>query len=310
MIIDSRGRPRAPLRILFFIVFTTAFLVAAELVGRALVGDGETERLSPARLLPGGLLRFLPVLAATWLAVKVADRRPLASVGFPAGRPAGRQMLLGLAAGAAGPLAYAAVLSATGNLRLSLAPELSIAALAASALGFVLAAGFEELLLRGYLLQTLAAPLGPAPAVLITGVLFGLLHGSNPNVDAFGTWLIVVVGVLLAWLAVRTASLWAVCAFHTAWNITGSLVLGLTLSGIAPGASVLVADVEGPERLTGGAFGFESSVVTLIALVVVLGLVVAVSGPRLRHEELARYYRRAWARDDAPAVLPGARDLA
>jgi hypothetical protein len=78
----------------------------------------------------------------------------------------------------------------------------------------------------------------------------------------------VLVGVLLALAYLRTRALWLPWGIHWGWNATLGLVFGLPVSGLD--FSVLVdATVQGPEWLTGGAYGLEAS--ALGTAVILLG---------------------------------------
>jgi len=216
-------------------------------------------------------------------------------------------MLLGAATGAFVPLFYAAVLGLSGHLRFEPGDALGrlLPALVLMLLGILLLSSMEELLLRGYVLQNLSVPLGPWPAVLLTGGLFGFAHADNPGADPEGVIFIALGGILLGWLAVRTASLWCVCAYHVAWNVTGGLVLGLTVSGMSAPVSLLRGHPSGPDWLTGGAFGYESSWITMAAEMISLGLALWLAGPRLRHRETESWYRRRWMGEPPPLWGPG-----
>ena len=71
---------------------------------------------------------------------------------------------------------------------------------------------FEELLFRGAILSNLL-PYGKAPAILISSVLFGLMH-QNPAQFLYTT----MAGIILAWIAVETRSLLCSMVAHFANN--------------------------------------------------------------------------------------------
>lgn len=93
----------------------------------------------------------------------------------------------------------------------------------AGATGFV-----EELAFRGYVFQNLGRDLPLWVAMLITGVLFGLLHFTQPQ---FGVILIVqAVAVSTVWVFCRlsTGTLWLAIGWHAAWNWMEDSVIGFT----------------------------------------------------------------------------------
>ena len=135
-------------------------------------------------------------------------------------------------------------------------------------------AAWEELTLRGYLLRQLSIGINPGIAVVITAVLFGLLHSGNPGANWQGLLYTVIGGLLMGWIVVRCGSLWLVIGYHFGWNATASTVFGLVLSGLDSANSILVGELRGPDWLTGGDYGFEASLPTEICEVLVLSVVL------------------------------------
>lgn len=137
--------------------------------------------------------------------------------------------------------------------------------------GFLLA-GWEELVLRGYLLRQFSSGLNPAAAVIITGVLFGLMHSGNPGANWQGLLYTAIGGILMGWLMVRSGSLWLLIGYHFGWNLTGSTILGLELSGFEDEASIFTSALSGSDWLTGGSYGFEASLPAVVFEVLVLSV--------------------------------------
>ncbi len=141
-------------------------------------------------------------------------------------------------------------------------------------LGLFLALGiFQEVPMRGYLLQTIEKRWGTAAAVGVTSALFGLLHLGAP-VDGLTTaqWLIGPVlimfetGLLFAGGYLLTRRLWLPIGLHWGWNFFESSVFGLPNTGSWGNApNTLFQDhTSGPFLLTGGAFGPEASLPCLV----------------------------------------------
>lgn len=87
---------------------------------------------------------------------------------------------------------------------------------------------FEELLFRGYLMQWSALLFKYRwVAVLLTGVLFGLLHGSNPEVEEFGMWIAlpqyILMGLLLGYVAVKDDGTELSLGLHMSNNILAAI---------------------------------------------------------------------------------------
>jgi membrane protease YdiL (CAAX protease family) len=88
---------------------------------------------------------------------------------------------------------------------------------------------FEELFFRGYLIQSFGrrfkAPIIP---MLISGVIFGLMHFSNPEVKVLGTTILgyyILTGVFTSLMAVMDEGVELGIGFHAANNIFGCLIV-------------------------------------------------------------------------------------
>ncbi|MFV9506567.1 MAG: CPBP family intramembrane glutamic endopeptidase [Oscillochloridaceae bacterium umkhey_bin13] len=99
----------------------------------------------------------------------------------------------------------------------------------------------EEWGWRGYLLPQLL-PLGQWPALIISGVIWGLWHaplillGYNyPNQPATGwLWMVgmcVVWGILFGWMRLATGSVWPAVLAHGALNGSAGIIGGLAAEG-------------------------------------------------------------------------------
>ncbi len=130
---------------------------------------------------------------------------------------------------------------------------------------FVLVGWNEELLSRGYHLQTIASGLNLFWGVVISSAGFGLLHISNPNATWGSTAGIFSAGVFLAYGYVRTKQLWLPIGLHIGWNFFEGVGFGFAVSGLDIYALTRIT-VHGPELWTGGAFGPEAGLIVLPAL--------------------------------------------
>ena len=143
--------------------------------------------------------------------------------------------------------------------------------LVGSLLIFVFAAAAEEMLFRGYPLQTLTRANLAWLGVLLTSVPFAAVHLNNPHaVPGFTFVNTAVAGLWLAVAYLRTRSLWLPLALHWSWNWAQASLLGFPVSGIeriAP-APLLQAINAGPDWLTGGAYGIEGGAACTVALLI------------------------------------------
>lgn len=131
----------------------------------------------------------------------------------------------------------------------------------------------EELLSRGYHLQTLASGINLFWGVIISSAVFGLLHLGNPNATWISTAGIFIAGLYLAYAYVRTKQLWLSIGLHLGWNFFEGVVFGFPVSGIEDIYKLIRIQVHGPELWTGGAFGPEAGLLVLPALLLGVGLI-------------------------------------
>ncbi|MDR7276887.1 CPBP family intramembrane glutamic endopeptidase [Catenuloplanes atrovinosus] len=126
----------------------------------------------------------------------------------------------------------------------------------------------EELLFRGVLLRIVAERFGGWVALLVSAPLFGVMHLINAGADPVGAIAITVTGGLLlgaAYLATR--SLWLPIGIHFGLNAVQHAVFGVTTDAdVLPDYSLYNTTLSGPELLTGGGNGPESSLVLILLL--------------------------------------------
>lgn len=232
---------------------------------------------TPWALLPS-CGRVAAALFATWVGCLLV-RQPLSEAGYARDR-AGRLLALGLALGGGAVSSAVGVAVLMGKERFALSGA-GLAALgqdgAIESLVFVGFSVAEEMATRGFMLQQLARGLGwrsrrfgAVAAVVVTGGLFGLAHGSNPNVSAVALLNIVLIGLWFGALVVRTGSLWVTFGAHTAWNVMEGVLWGEPVSGFDAGTALLRREWFGAELWTGGSFGTEGSLVTSVVVAMLL----------------------------------------
>ena len=96
---------------------------------------------------------------------------------------------------------------------------------------------FEEIFFRGYLMQIIGVAFKSKwVAVIITGVLFGLLHSANPEVSEFGFGRMMVYyigfGVFAGTVTVLDDRLELMLGMHAATNIYGAAIVTFDASAL------------------------------------------------------------------------------
>lgn len=132
------------------------------------------------------------------------------------------------------------------------------------------AAIVEELVFRGLMLQAIQKLGGSWIALAVTSLTFGAFHLGNPGATLWSAFAITLeAGVLLGAAFLWRRNLWFAMGLYFAWNALEAL-LGIPVSGF-PADGLFTVEVSGQALLTGGDFGLEGSIVTVI-----LGLVIAI----------------------------------
>lgn len=120
---------------------------------------------------------------------------------------------------------------------------------------------FEEILFRGIIFRVMEEKLGSYVSLIISAIIFGLLHMSNPNSSFIaGVGLAIQAGLLLAAAYIFTRNLWFPIAIHFAWNFTQSAIFGANVSGITLSKTLITSKISGVDWITGGPFGPEGSI--------------------------------------------------
>jgi membrane protease YdiL (CAAX protease family) len=167
---------------------------------------------------------------------------------------------------------------------------------AATMLGVGLVPAFmEEILMRGIVFRITEDSLGTWLAMVFSASLFGFLHMLNPGANWIAAVCIAVeAGVLLAAAYVTTRRLWMPIGLHFAWNFAQGGIFGGAVSGIAV-RGLLKATLNGPELLSGGAFGAEASI---FAVVICTSMAIALIILALRKDKIVHpFWTRARAKD-------------
>ncbi|GAB4408556.1 MAG: CPBP family intramembrane metalloprotease [Bacteroidia bacterium] len=125
----------------------------------------------------------------------------------------------------------------------------------------------EELLFRSYLMQGIGLGTGrPWVALLLTSAGFGLLHIANPEVAAFGPWLLLYYmgfGVAMGLATLMDEGVELALGVHAANNLYGALVVTFPSSAL-----------QTPALFTLKAYpALEMTLIWLVATLVFLGIV-------------------------------------
>ena len=171
----------------------------------------------------------------------------------------------GLAIGAVFMLAVTLIMMLCGLYRIDAVRTDDPIPLVTAFFLFLYVAVGEEILFRGVLFRWIDEKWGFAAALTISSLLFGAMHIAQPNASWWSSLAIAIEAGLLLGAAYKwSGTLWFPIGIHWAWNFFQGNIFGFAVSGSDAGASLLQSTVSGPEILTGGPFGAEASIITVV----------------------------------------------
>jgi membrane protease YdiL (CAAX protease family) len=207
--------------------------------------------------------------------VRLIERRPVTELALPG---MGRELGIGLLIGAGLYTACILILIVMGIYKID---GLNPVSYLLPAIALPLSSGiFEELLFRGVLFRIVEEWLGSWISLVVSSLVFGLVHLMNPTATLLGAIFISVeAGILLAAAYMLTRRLWMSMGFHIAWNYTQSGIFSGTVSGGYTDPGLVKPIIDGPLLLTGGGFGVESSVIAFL-LCTATGVILLIMAAR------------------------------
>ena len=146
---------------------------------------------------------------------------------------------------------------------------------------FIFVAISEELFLRGYILNNLMTSFNKYIALLISSLLFSLLHATNPNFNLLSFIGLFIAGLFFGLAYIFTRSLWFPIALHFSWNFFQGTIFGFNVSG-KDTYSLIVTKDNTLNIWNGGNFGFEGSILSIILQLIAIGIVFMIFKNRLK----------------------------
>ena len=123
----------------------------------------------------------------------------------------------------------------------------------------------EEIMSRGFLLATIAHYFGDMAGLIVSSLLFSMLHLLNPDFAWIGAMNIFLAGIALGLLFLKYRNLWVCTGFHWGWNFAQAGFLDFNVSGFDVYSFIRFKPLA-PSWLSGGTFGFEGSILAVIFL--------------------------------------------
>jgi membrane protease YdiL (CAAX protease family) len=269
----AEGRLWVVWRLLLQYLLLLGLLFLAALGLNALSGNGW--RIFDNAFVRGEVTTALAITLSVWLARRYLDRRKFSTLGLAVRRRLPVDLLVGFGLAGFGFILVFLLEKNRGWLAVqSYAwfsrswPVISSNLLVWLVI-YALIAWQEELLYRGYQLVNLTEAFGVWPGVILSSIIFSYVHRLADS----HTWLayltLFLVGAVLAWVRLRTGSLWLPIGLHLGWNFFEGSVFGFPVSS-HPGFALVHQTPAGASYITGGAYGPEAGLIVLLPLAIIL----------------------------------------
>ncbi|MCF6212826.1 MAG: CPBP family intramembrane metalloprotease [Flavobacteriaceae bacterium] len=265
---EFKGWQRVLIIILPYFFIVAIFQLIGAIIAGVDISNREAQNSSGQTLIMTifGLLGTLFVL---WLFMKKIDKEDFINLGFQT-KDRVKEFFVGIGLGALIMVLGYFILIFLNQIhfqKLIFNPK----EILLSILVFTVVAIMEESLVRGYILRNFMNSFNKYVALIITSLIFSLMHAANPNVDLFSLINLFIAGLLLGISYIYTKNLWFPIGLHLGWNLFQTL-LGFNVSG-QDFYSLVVHSISENNILNGGTFGFEGSILSIIAEVIcVIGI--------------------------------------
>ena len=113
----------------------------------------------------------------------------------------------------------------------------------------------------------------PWIGVLGSSLIFGLAHAGSHGIRPLGYLNLFLFGVFAAVYALAEGGLWGICAWHAVWNWAMGDLLGFATDGTPHSGLLSSIRADGPDIITGGAFGLEGGLACTAVFLIAIGVV-------------------------------------
>jgi uncharacterized protein len=216
----------------------------------------------------GGFIGLVSVVIATSTTVILIEKRNFTAIGLPVSGNWLKVLGTGIGISSTMILCIALIEISTGmcSIRVSVVTiGQGASVFFKGALVFIIVGVTEELMTRGYPMQTLAHRLKKTHAALLIAAVFTAMHIGNPNVTWLALLNIYLAGIWLGAAYFLSESLWLPVGLHIGWNFTQSTILGFPVSGLVENGVCTVV-TGGPAWMSGGSFGPEGGALATVVL--------------------------------------------
>ncbi|WP_105104852.1 CPBP family intramembrane glutamic endopeptidase [Streptococcus suis] len=211
------------------------------------------------------LLAFTFISLAIIIWARFVEKSPWLGLGMTK-KGAFKDFILGWGIGAAMLITCVLLMWGFGAIRISsvqfspqLFGEFLVLVLAWSVQGTT-----EELLTRGWMFSSLSAKHNIPVGILVSSLFFTFLHLGNDGLSLIPLLDLTLFAILACLVMLKTGNIWVISGIHAAWNCFQGNVFAFPVSGTQAGQAFIAVETSGPDWLSGGAFGVEGSIISLL----------------------------------------------
>ena len=224
---------------------------------------------------------FIPTLLCTGFGTLISiiycrffEARPMRSMGFTKEK-AFTHYLRGLLTGAVLMSAITLLSVICRGNNIALCSNINFGLIGLYFLGFLVQGMSEEVIFRGFLMNSIAGRFHAFIAIGISAVAFSLAHVMNPGFGVLVFINLAMFGVFASLYMIAFDDIWGACAIHSVWNFTQGSFYGISVSGSGNQESVFRTTAASSSKLlTGGDFGIEGSIFTTVVLAAGIAAVI------------------------------------
>jgi len=218
----------------------------------------------------GNIIQCICLMLSVFIFWKLFERRPIREMGLINIRSGYRDLIIGLVFGSISMSSVFLLLLTTGSITLEKSlykPNFSISLMSGLIL-FIFVGLDEEIFTRGYCMSVLSQTGRKWMPLIGSSILFALMHSMNPHMSLLSYINLFLVGLLLAYMFIKSKNIWITIGYHITWNYFEGSVFGFQVSGENIN-SVYTVNTPANNLITGGQFGPEAGI--MVTIVIMLG---------------------------------------
>ena len=211
-----------------------------------------------------GHISFILACIIIW---KVFEKQKVSKMGLTSIKKGYKEFIIGLILGAITMSIVAIVIMAIGDIEMINPinkPEISMSLLYGLII-FIFVGFGEEILSRGYIMSVLKQTRNKWIVLVGPALIFAALHLGNPGIDILSFINLFLVGVLFAYMFMKSKNIWMPIGYHITWNYFQGYIWGFEVSGLNVNGLYKIKNISN-NIINGGEFGPEGGIIVTIII--------------------------------------------